>query len=54
MLNEWAYTRVYGSSSERTTALPLYLQRYNYHRPHGSLGHQPPATRLNNLIGNYT
>jgi transposase InsO family protein len=54
LLNEWAYTRVYGSSSERTTALPLYLQRYNYHRPHGSLGHQPPATRLNNLIGNYT
>jgi transposase InsO family protein len=54
LLNEWAYARIYGSSTERTNALPLYLQRYNYQRPHGSLGHQPPATRLNNLVGNYT
>jgi transposase InsO family protein len=54
LLNEWAYARVYHSSTERTAALPLYLNRYNYRRPHGSLGHQPPASRLNNLVGNYT
>jgi len=54
LLNEWAYTPIYGSSQERTAALPSYLRRYNYQRPHGSLGHQPPATRLNNLIRNYT
>jgi transposase InsO family protein len=54
LLNEWAYARVYGSSNERTASLPLYLKRYNYHRPHGSLSHQPPATRLNNLVRNYT
>jgi transposase InsO family protein len=54
LLNEWAYARIYGSSHERTSALNLYLQRYNYRRPHGSLNHQPPASRLNNLIGNYT
>jgi transposase InsO family protein len=54
LLNEWAYARIYGSSSERTHALPLYLERYNYRRPHGSLSHQPPATRLNNLVRNYT
>jgi transposase InsO family protein len=54
LLNEWAYARVYGSSEERTTALALYLDRYNYRRRHGSLGHQPPASRLNNLIGNYS
>ena len=53
LLNEWAYARIYGSSDERTKALPLYLDRYNYRRPHGSLGHQPPAARLNNLVGNY-
>ncbi len=53
LLNEWAYARVYHSSTERTAALPLYLNRYNYRRPHGSLGHQPPASRLNNLVGNY-
>jgi transposase InsO family protein len=54
LLNEWAYARIYGSSAERTTALPAYLKRYNFTRPHGSLGHQAPATRLNNLVGNYT
>ena len=54
LLNEWAYARIYGSSHERAAALPLYLDRYNYRRPHGSLGHQPPASRLNNLVGNST
>jgi transposase InsO family protein len=54
LLNEWAYHRPYASSNERTTALPLYLERYNYRRPHSSLGHQPPATRLTNLVRNYT
>jgi transposase InsO family protein len=53
LLNEWAYVRVYGSSDERTAALGPYLNRYNYRRPHGSLGHHPPATRLNNLVRNY-
>ncbi|TML66205.1 MAG: IS481 family transposase [Actinobacteria bacterium] len=53
LLNEWAYARIYGSSTERTATLPLYLDRYNYRRPHGSLSHQPPASRLNNVLGNY-
>jgi transposase InsO family protein len=52
--NEWAYTRVYGSSPERTAALNPYLERYNFRRPHGSLGHQPPASRLTNLLRNYS
>ena len=54
LLNEWAYARIYGSSAERTSALPLFLERYNFKRPHGSLGKRAPATRLNNLAGNYT
>jgi transposase InsO family protein len=54
LLNEWAYARIYGGSAERTAALALYLDRYNYRRPHGSLSHQPPASRLNNLLGKYT
>jgi transposase InsO family protein len=54
LLNESAYAQIYGSSAERTAALPLYLNRYNYRRPHGSLSHQPPASRLNNVVGNYT
>ena len=54
LLNEWAYERIYGSSAERTALLPLFLERYNYRRPHGSLGHQPPASRLTNVARNYT
>jgi transposase InsO family protein len=53
LLNQWAYPRIYGSSHERTAALAPYLDRYNYRRPHGSLNHQPPASRLNNVVGNY-
>ena len=54
LLNEWAYARIYGSSAERAAALPLFLERYNFRRPHGSLGHKPPASRLTNLVRNYT
>ena len=52
MLREWAYGRLYGSSSERRGQLPGWLDRYNYHRKHGSLGHRPPVARLNELLGN--
>jgi transposase InsO family protein len=59
MLREWAYGRLYGSSEERAAQLAGWLKRYNYRRKHGSLGHRPPADRLNellgnNLLGNYT
>ena len=53
LLNEWAYARIYGSTQERAEALTAYLDRYNYRRRHGSLSHQPPASRLNNLVRNY-
>jgi transposase InsO family protein len=52
MLREWAYGRLYGSSAERASQLTGWLDRYNYHRKHGSLGHRPPATRLDELLGN--
>lgn len=52
VLNEWAYARLYGNSEERADALPLWLNHYNYRRPHGSLGHQPPSSRLNNVSRN--
>jgi transposase InsO family protein len=54
LLREWAYGRIYGSSDERTAILARFLERYNYRRPHGSLGKQAPASRLNNLARNYT
>ena len=33
--------------------LPLFLDRYNFRRPHGSLGKKAPAARLNNPVGSY-
>jgi transposase InsO family protein len=43
---EWAYGRVFQTSSERTAALTPWLKHYNYTRPHGALSHKAPATRL--------
>jgi transposase InsO family protein len=54
MLTGWAYGAIYGSSRERTAALDGWLYRYNHHRPHRSIGRQPPITRLNNLLGSYS
>ncbi len=53
-LCEWAYGRAYNTSDERTAELPRWLHRYNWHRPHGSIGSMPPITQLgisrNNLL----
>jgi transposase InsO family protein len=54
LLNEWAYVRLYGSSLERERQLPIYLERYNFRRPHGSLAKKPPGSRLTNLPRNYS
>ncbi len=43
---EWAYPVVYQTSRHRARALPPWLRFYNQRRPHGALGHQPPASRL--------
>jgi transposase InsO family protein len=51
MLREWAYAAVYGSSPERTAALSGWLERYNFRRRHGALGHRPPIERLRELAG---
>ncbi|HEY7548968.1 MAG TPA: IS481 family transposase [Hyphomicrobiaceae bacterium] len=57
LLAGWAYGAIYASSRERTRALDGWLWTYNHRRPHGSLGHKPPITRLqelNNLAGFYS
>ena len=51
MLREWAYAVVYGISPERTAALSGWLERYNFRRGHGALGHRPPIARLRELNG---
>jgi transposase InsO family protein len=52
MLREWAYAAVYGSSPDRAAALSGWVERYNFRRRHGALGHQPPIARLRELNGN--
>ena len=45
-LREWAYARAYDTSDQRAAELPVWLHRYNWHRPHGSLGAKPPISRI--------
>jgi len=45
-LREWAYAQAYPSSDRRAAELPIWLHRYNWHRPHGSLKSKPPISRL--------
>src|SRR5215469_11600482 len=53
-LREWAYAQAYSTSDQRAAELPKWLHRYNWHRPHGSIGSKPPISRLgldgNNLL----
>ncbi len=53
-LREWAYAKAYNTSDERGAELPLWMHRYNWHRPHGGIKSQTPISRLglvkNNLL----
>ena len=53
-LREWAYATAYDTSQHRADALPYWIHRYNWHRPHGSIGSVPPISTLaltgNNLL----
>jgi transposase InsO family protein len=44
-LREWAYVRHYLNSAERDQHLSPWLEDYNLHRPHASLGYAPPISR---------
>jgi transposase InsO family protein len=53
-LREWAYAKAYNTSDERAAELPIWMHRYNWHRPHGGIKYQTPIGRLglsrNNLL----
>jgi transposase InsO family protein len=51
LLEGWAYAKAYRSESARRAALDRWLHIYNHHRPHSSLGGQPPISRLTNVPG---
>ena len=51
MAREWAYGLAYRSHRQRNQALPHWLDHYNRHRPHSSLGDRPPISRVHNVRG---
>jgi transposase InsO family protein len=54
LTRNWARGRLYADSAERAAALDAWLNHYNFTRPHGSLSHKPPGSRLTKATGNYT
>ncbi len=57
-LREWAYATAFETSDQRRAELPRWLHRYNWHRPHASLGQKPPISRIgltrNNLLRHHS
>ena len=53
-LREWAYAQAYQHSRQRNEQLPVWLHRYNWHRPHSGIDDKTPISRLgfagNNLL----
>jgi transposase InsO family protein len=45
-LREWAYAQAYPTSDRRAAELPIWLHRYNWHRPHGGIKSKTPISRL--------
>ena len=57
-LREWAYARSYDNSQQRAQQLFPWIHQYNWHRPHASLGLEPPVSRApldeNNLLRHHS
>lgn len=55
---EFLYSHEWTSEGERAAALGVWNIHYNYHRPHGTAGGQPPASRLpvgvTNVLASYS
>jgi transposase InsO family protein len=45
-LREWAYAQAYQNSGQRKAELPVWLHRYNWHRPHAGIDGKTPISRL--------
>ena len=53
LAQEWQYGRAWESEAGRAAALPAFLERYNWNRPHSACGGLPPMSRIvgvNNLL----
>jgi transposase InsO family protein len=45
-LREWAYAQAYPTSRQRAEELPVWLHRYNWHRPHAGIKCKTPISVL--------
>ena len=54
LAEEFLYTRLWTSETQRAQAIPTWNVHYNYHRPHTAAGNQPPAQRLHATVTNVT
>jgi transposase InsO family protein len=43
---KWAYAVSYATSEQRRAALPVWMRFYNEERPHASLNHKTPLSKL--------
>jgi transposase InsO family protein len=46
LAREWAYQQAWANNLERSQALQVFLDRYNYTRPHTALKGRPPVSRV--------
>ena len=54
---EWQYGRAWSSEAERASALPAFIEHYNWGRPHSACGGLPPMSRIvgvNNVMAHNT
>ena len=52
LAQEWQYARAWDGEAGRASALPAFIERYNWERPHSACGGLPPMSRIvgvNNL-----
>ncbi|WP_431813377.1 IS481 family transposase [Kocuria sp. cx-455] len=58
LAEEFLYARTWSSETERSSALTTWNRHYNYHRPHGAHGGEPPASatpsRVTNVLASYS
>ena len=58
LAEECLYARPYTGEHDRARAISIWVNHYNYHRPHTACADQPPASRtparVNNVMTNYT
>lgn len=57
LAEEFLYARAGHSEAERSAALDVWNQHYNYHRPRGAHDAKPPASatprRVNKVLASY-